>query len=108
MFAACLSERPRPSPPVLSVTLDQTEVTSPDTLRGTVRAEDLDGIDSVWVTLDTERAGEDGFFRTVVNATFRFQVPVGLPPSTVLPVRFEARDIAGFSSTFDTLVTVVP
>ena len=83
-------------------------MTSPDTLSGTVRAEDRDGIDSVWVTLDMERAGEDGFFEPVVFATFRFQVPAGLPATTVLPVRVEARDIAGFRTTLDTVVTVVP
>lgn len=92
---------------MLFITLADTQVTSPDTLTGTVRAEDPDGIDSVWVTVDLERAGEDGFFRSVVNATFRFPIPVGLPATTVLPVRVEARDIAGFSSTLDTLVVVV-
>jgi hypothetical protein len=93
---------------VLSVVLDQTHVTSPDTLTGTVRAEDRDGIDSVWVTLDTERAGEDGFFEPLVIASFRFQIPAGLPATTVLPVRLEARDIAGFRTVLDTIVTVVP
>lgn len=103
-----MSERPRPSPPVLSVILDQPTVTSPDTLTGSVRAEDRDGIDSVWVTLDTDRAGEDGFFEPVVVARFRFLVPAGHPVSTPLPVRVEARDIAGFSTVFDTIVVVVP
>lgn len=92
----------------MSVVLDQIEVTSPDTLTGTVRAEDRDGIDSVWVTLDMERAGEDGFFEPLVIASFRFLIPAGLPATTVLPVRLEARDIAGFRTVLDTLVTVVP
>ena len=107
MVTACFEERARPAPPVLRITLSQTEVTSPDTLTGTVRAEDGDGIDSVWVTVDMERAGEDGFFETVLIAPFRFLIPPGLPPSTVLPVRVEARDIAGFSTTLDTIVRVV-
>jgi hypothetical protein len=106
--SACLDERPRPSPPVLQVTLNQTEVTSPDTLTGTVRVEDRDGIDSVWVSLDMDRAGEDGFFEPIVIANFRFLVPAGLPPTTVLPVRLEARDIVGFRTVLDTIVTVVP
>lgn len=93
---------------MLSVVLNQIEVTSPDTLTGTVRAEDRDGIDSVWVTLAEERAGEDGFFEPLVVANFRFVIPSGLPPTTVLPVRLEARDIAGFRTVLDTLVTVVP
>lgn len=106
--AGCLSERPRPSPPRVSVVLHQLTVTSPDTLTGTVRAEDRDGIDSVWVTLDMERAGEDGFFEPVVIANFRFVVPAGLPPTTVLPLRLEARDIVGFHTVLDTVVAVVP
>jgi hypothetical protein len=105
---ACLSERAPPSPPILQIVLNQTQVTSPDTLTGTVRAEDRDGIDSVWVTVDDQRAGQDGFFETVVVAPFRFLIPPGLPQTTVLPVRLEARDIAGFSTTLDTIVVVVP
>ena len=92
---------------MLRITLNQTEVTSPDTLTGTVRAEDRDGIDSVWVMVDMTRAGEDGFFETVVVAPFRFVIGTGIPPTTVLPVRVEARDIAGFSTTLDTIVRVV-
>ena len=105
---ACFEERPRPAPPLLRVTLHQTQVTSPDTFTGTIRAEDLDGIDSVWVTVDEERAGEDGFFETVVVLPFRFLISPGLPSTTVLPVRVEARDIAGFSTMLDTVIVVVP
>jgi hypothetical protein len=105
---ACLSERPRPAPPVVVVTLDQTQVTSPDTLTGAVQAEDRDGIDSVWVTLETDRSGEDGFFEVVVRAPFRFVIPAGLPPTTVLALRAEARDLVGFTTTLDTIVRVIP
>lgn len=108
LVTACLEERARPAPPLLRVTLNQTQVTSPDTFTGTIRAEDLDGIDSVWVTVDDERAGEDGFFETVVVLPFRFLIAPGLPATTVLPVRIEARDIAGFNTTLDTLIIVVP
>jgi hypothetical protein len=106
---ACLSERERPSPPLVSVTLSDNSVTSPDTLRGTVRAEDPDGIDSLWVTLDTQqRAGTDGFFQRTVLVPFRLDVPPGLSPGTILDIRLEARDIVGFRSILDTLVTVIP
>lgn len=105
---ACLSERPRPSPPVLSVTLDQAELTSPDTLTGSVRAEDRDGIDSIWVTLETDRTGQDGFFEAVVVARFRFFIPAGMTRTTALAVRLEARDVTGFRTTLDTVVVVVP
>lgn len=108
LLAGCLDERARPSPPLLRVTLEATQVTSPDTLRGSVRAEDGDGIDSVWVTLDTVRAGTDGFFDRVVTSDFRFMVPSGLAPGTLLVMRFEARDIVGFVGQIDTSVTVVP
>lgn len=80
---------------------------SPDTLSGSLRAEDPDGIDSVWVTLDTQKAGQDGSFDALVLANFRFGIPTGLSPGTVLPLRIEARDIAGFTSGLDTSVVVV-
>jgi len=93
---------------MLSVTLNPSQVTSPDTLSGTLRAEDRDGIDSVWVTVDMQRAGTDGFFDRVVLAPFRFMIPAGLTPGTLVDVRIEARDIAGFHSILDTSVTVIP
>ena len=108
LATACFEERPRPAPPLLRVTLNQTQVTSPDTFTGTIRAEDLDGIDSVWVTVADERAGQDGLFRTVAVYPFRFLIGPGLPSTTVLPVRVEARDIAGFSTMLDTTIMVVP
>jgi hypothetical protein len=109
LVAACLSERERPSPPLVTVTLSDNNVTSPDTLRGTVRAEDRDGIDSLWVTLGTQqRAGTDGFFERTVLVPFRLDVPPGLSPGTVLDIRLEARDIVGFRSILDTLVVVIP
>ncbi len=66
--------------------------TPPDTLSGTVRAEDTDGLDSVWVTVDSAVAGEDGGFDQVFSA----------------PIQIRARDIAGFEVIRDTNVLVVP
>ena len=83
-------------------------MTSPDTLTGSVRAEDRDGIDSVWVTLDADRTGHDGFFEAVVVTRFRFLIPAGLTRTTALAVRLEARDVVGFRTTLDTIVIVVP
>ena len=109
VLGACLSERERPSPPLVTVTLSDDNVTSPDTLRGTLRAEDRDGIDSVWLTLDIQqRTGSDGFFQRTVLVPFRLDVPPGLSPGTVLDIRLEARDIVGFRSILDTSVTVIP
>lgn len=82
--------------------------TPPDTLSGTVRAEDTDGLDSVWVTVDSAVAGEDGGFDPVFSAPFRFLIGPGKTPGTVLSVQIRARDIAGFQVIRDTTVTVVP
>ncbi len=80
----------------------------PDTLSGTVRAEDTDGLDSIWVTVDSAVAGEDGGFDRVFSAPFRFLIGAGKTPGTVLSVQIRARDIAGFQVIRDTSVTVVP
>ena len=106
--AACIEERPRPGPPALSITFDRTDVQSPDTLTGRVRAEDADGLDSVWLTVDSSRSGEDGFLERVFSSRFRFNLRPGIPAGTVVPVRLEARDVGGLISVLDTNVTVVP
>ncbi len=110
LAAACLSERPRPGPPLLSIVLDSDTVrsTTPnDTLRGTVRVEDSDGLDSIWMQVDTARAGADALFETAYRNRFRFAIRAGIPAGT-LPVKVEARDVVGFRSQLDTFVTVVP
>lgn len=104
----CISERSRPAPPLLRVTFNRPQVTSPGSFTGTVRAEDRDGLDSIWISLESERFGEDGFFLQVVLAPFAFTVPNGFPPGAVLAVRVEARDVTGFRSAIDTSVTVAP
>ena len=99
---------------MLTFTLAKTTVrsnnppTPPDTLSGTVRAEDTDGLDSVWVTVDSAVVGEDGGFDRVFSAPFRFLIGAGKTPGTVLSVQIRARDIAGFQVIRDTSVTVVP
>ena len=114
LAASCLEERPRPGPPLLTFTLTRTTVrsnnppTPPDTVSGTVRAEDTDGLDSVWVSVDSVVAGEDGGFDRVFSTTFRFLIGPGKSPNTVLPIQIRARDIAGFQVTRDTNVVVVP
>src|SRR5207249_7343040 len=83
LAAGCLTERPRPAPPTLALSLNKTTVRSrttpaPDTLVVTVRAEDADGIDSVWVQLDDqEPLGADGLFDPVLEGPFRLVVPAG-------------------------------
>lgn len=85
---------------------DRDSVQSPDSVTGWVRAEDGDGIDSVWLTVDTSRSGEDGFFDVVFFSRFRSNIPPGLASGARVPVRLEARDIGGFTSALDTSVTV--
>ncbi len=77
-------------------------------MAGTVRAEDPDGLDSVWVSVDLVVAGADGRFERTFSAPFRFAIAAGRPPTTHIPVQFRARDIAGFVVVRDTYVVVVP
>jgi hypothetical protein len=91
---------------VLQITLDKDIVSSPDTLTGTVRAQDRDGIDSVWVTVDTLRVGDDGFFRQTYQSRFRLPVRGGHVLGDHVLVRLQARDVAGFMGVLDTAVVV--
>jgi len=63
----------------LSFTIDQDSVSASkvDTVSGTIRAEDPDGIDSVWVSVDAELRGESGGFNRVFSARYRFLLPPG-------------------------------
>jgi hypothetical protein len=110
----CVEDRARPGPPLLQYTLDRTTVrsnnppTPPDTVAGTVRADDSDGLDSIWISVDSVVAGEDGAFDRTVVTRFRFLIGAGKAPSTRIPVQIRARDIAGFEVSRDTYVVVVP
>ena len=108
VLAACIEERPRPGPPVLGIVFDRTSVSSPDTVSGRVRAEDVDGLDSVWLTVDSSRSGQDGYLDRVFSSRFLHNLPGGIPPGTRVPVRLEARGLSGFISILDTSVRVVP
>ena len=108
-LAGCLSERPRPGPPQVTILLDKIRVRSPDTLTGTVRAQDPAGIDSLWLTLDfSPRFGTDGLLQTVFQTPFRAYVASGRGAGERLAVTVTARDLDGFVGTRDTFVTVVP
>jgi len=108
-LTACFGERPRPAPPQLAIALAKVLVRSPDTLRGTIHAEDPDGLDSVWLTLDgLPRIGEDGLLETVFDAPFVLLVPRGYGPGDRIPVTVTARDVVGFTGELDTVVRVSP
>ena len=107
--AGCLSERPRPAPPVLAVVLDSTTIHAgpSDSVTGSVRVTDPDGLDSIWLQVDTTRVGADGLLETVFERLFRFAVRAGFTPGARVPVVLQARDVVGFRSQLDTFVTVV-
>lgn len=104
---ACQTNRDRPGPPRLGITLNQDSVRSPDTLTGTVRADDPDGVDSVWISVDSQPPlGADGALDATFIATFRADVPGGHVLGDRISVRLTARDISGFVGSLDTFVVV--
>lgn len=104
---ACQTDRDRPGPPRLTITLAQDSVQSPDTLTGTLRAEDVDGVDSVWLSVDSAPPlGADGLLDQTFLATFRADVPGGHVLGDRVSVQFTARDISGFVGVLDTFVVV--
>jgi hypothetical protein len=104
---ACQTDRDRPGPPRLSITIDQDSVQSPDSLTGAVRADDPDGIDSVWLSIDSAPPlGGDGLFQQTYLATFRANVPGGHVLGDRIAVQLTARDISGYVGGLDTFVVV--
>ena len=105
---ACLGERERPGPPDVTFSIDDPLVVSNrvDTVAGTVHVEDSDGIDSVWITLESVERGFDGGFNRVFESPYRFVVQ-GFQQQQV-PLVFRARDISGFEVQRDTYVVVLP
>ncbi|HEV8304234.1 MAG TPA: hypothetical protein VGQ25_04695 [Gemmatimonadales bacterium] len=73
-----------------------------------MRAEDPDGIDSVWVSVDSVVAGKDGLFDQVFTSRFRFLIGSGKTAGTHIPVQIRARDIGGFQVIRDSFVVVAP
>jgi hypothetical protein len=108
LAAGCFGERHRPAPPRLELLPDRPTVRSPDELTGTIRVQDPDGIDSVWLTVDHDLTGLDGLFREVVETRFRRPISAGLPPGSRVELMLRARDLAGFSHTIWDTVTVTP
>src|SRR5207247_3278727 len=102
----------RATPPCTAATRDrpvEEDGPLPDTLRGTMHAEDPDGIDSVWLAVGAgPPLALNGLLETAFDAPFVFLVARGYPPGDRLPVKLSARDVAGFRGELDTIVTVTP
>lgn len=104
---ACQADRDRPGPPSLGITINEDSVRSPDTLTGSVRAADPDGIDSVWLSVDSAPPiGADGLLEPTFLATFRAAVRNGHVLGDHVSVRLTARDITGYVGDLDTFVVV--
>jgi hypothetical protein len=104
---ACQTDRDRPGPPRLAITLDQDSVLSPDTLTGSVRADDPDGIDSIWLSVDSELPlGADGLLDPSFLATFRAGIRNGHVPGDRVVVQLSGRDLSGYLGVLDTFVIV--
>jgi hypothetical protein len=104
---ACQTDRDRPGPPRLAITLDQDSVLSPDTLTGSVRADDPDGIDSIWLSVDSAPPlGADGLLDPSFLATFRAGIRNGHVLGDRVTVRLSGSDLSGYKSVLDTYVVV--
>lgn len=104
--AAGCEDRPRPAPPQLAIRFDKDSVNSPDTLTGTIRADDPDGIDSIWLSVDSTTDGRDGGFQPTFQAAFVFPIKGSHALAEHVPVVFRARDVMGFTNILDTFVVV--
>jgi len=103
--AGC-DDRPRPAPPQLAIHFDRDSVNTPDTLTGTIRADDPDGLDSIWLSVDSATDGRDGGFQPTFQAIFAFPIKSSHSLGEHVPVVLRARDITGFTSLLDTFVVV--
>jgi hypothetical protein len=106
LAAGCYEERDRPGPPQLGITLDREQVNSPDVLTGRFRATDRDGVDSVWLVVDTVRYGIEGSLEDDVEGPFSVEVPGGKAPGDLVSLTLEARDALGFTGALDTVVRI--
>ena len=104
---ACQADRERPGPPRLVITFNQDSVRSPDTLTGSLRADDPDGIDSVWLSVDSAPSwSADGLLKPTFLASFRAAVHNGHVLGDHVAVRFTARDLSGYLGGLDTFAVV--
>lgn len=104
--AAGCEDRPRPAPPQLHIVITQDSIVTTDSVEGTLRADDPDGIDSAWLSVDSVTAGVDGLFQPTVQAPFQFAIKPSHGLGEHVPVLLTARDVTGFTSRLDTFVVI--
>lgn len=103
----CGEDRPRPGPPVLSIHFHRDSVNTPDTLSGTIKAVDNEGIDSLWMQVGTQpEVGVNGGLQFTFEAPFLFLIDSGLSPGARIAVQVRGRDIAGYADVLDTFVVI--
>ena len=73
-----------------------------------MRAQDGDGIDSIWVTAGSQAWVDDGGFNQAISTRYRLIIPSGTQPETQIPMSFRARDTSGFAVQWDSYVVAVP
>lgn len=73
-----------------------------------VRAQDGDGIDSLWITAGALQWADDGGFNQVISTRYRVIIASGTQPGSQIPMSFRARDASGFEAQRDTYVVAVP
>lgn len=106
LAAACRSDRLRPGPPAVAITLDRSVAGPLDTILGSVLATAPEGLDSVFIVVGDEQLGVDGRLDTEVQFTFRWVLKLQfLPGDTALFVAI-AKDLERFTAS-DTAQLVI-
>jgi hypothetical protein len=109
---ACTDPRSRPVPPELVVQFTATTVTSPDTLFGSLYAQDSDGLRELILALrssdGTIRIDSSQFVAGAfeLSRNLRFAIPAGLAPGGQLLVVARVSDAAGFATSDSTFLSI--
>ncbi len=104
-LAACGADRDRPSPPQLSIQFSTDSVGPTDTFYVAVTATDPDGVDSVWLVVDSQPPqGDEGFLDRTHYSVFKAWLTQPHPRGQRIAVRDSARDTNGWAAAHDTFV----
>lgn len=107
---SCTDPRARPVPPIVQISFATTvQVTSPDTLDGSLYAFDEDG----FILVRLRAATDDNSFNVDSTVSFdgfpeatrgiRLILPAGIPVGTRLTIAATVEDLAGFATTDSTV-----